>query len=92
MKEYRSHSGIDTKFIFPKAAPKVVASDERMLFVDKLVPRTEYSFNISAYFTDDTWGPVHQLRVKTSIGGTDCIFSGYKSVSYRPTKIRCVGA
>jgi len=69
VKEYRSHSGIDTKFIFPKAAPKIVATDERMLFVDSLVPRTVYTFNISAYFTDDTWGPVHQIRVETSIGG-----------------------
>ena len=69
VKEYKSHSGIDTKFIFPKAAPKIVATDERMLFVDGLVPRTVYSFNISAYFTDDTWGPVHQIRVETSIGG-----------------------
>jgi len=40
-----------------------------MLFVDGLVPRTVYAFNISAYFTDDTWGPVHQIRVETSIGG-----------------------
>jgi len=70
VKEYRSHSGIDTKFIFPKAAPRIVATDERMLFVDGLVPRTVYTFNISAYFTDDTWGPVHQIRVETSIGGT----------------------
>ena len=69
VKEYKSHSGIDTKFIFPKAAAKIVATDERMLFVDGLVPRTEYTFNISAYFTDDTWGPVHQIRVQTSIGG-----------------------
>ena len=69
VKEYKSHSGIDTKFIFPKAPPKIVATDERRLFVDGLVPRTVYTFNISAYFTDDTWGPVHQIRVETSIGG-----------------------
>lgn len=72
VKEYKSHSGIDTKYIFPKAPTKIVATDERTLFIDGLVPRTVYTFNISAYYTDDTWGPVHQIRVETSIGGLLC--------------------
>ena len=72
VKEYKSHADVDTKSIFTKAAPKYATSDQRMLFVDGLVPRTVYTFNISALFTDDTWGPVHQIRVETSIGGTLC--------------------
>jgi len=73
VKEYReSHSGIDTKIVFPKAAAKIVPTDKRTLFIDRLQPRTAYTFNISAYFTDDTWGPVHRIRVETSIGGTCC--------------------
>jgi len=65
-----SQSGIDTKIVYPKAAPEIVPSDKRTLFVDRLEPRAVYTFNISAYFTDDTWGPVHQIRVETSIGRT----------------------
>ena len=84
VKEYRSHSGIDTKFIFPKAAPKIVATDERMLFVDGLVPRTVYTFNISAYFTDDTWGPVHPIRVETSIGG---VFLSWRFYQWKSTAV-----
>jgi len=71
VKEYRNpHSGVDTKVVYPKAATDTVPSNERMRFIDRLQPRTMYTFNISAYFTDDTWGPVHQIRVETSIGGT----------------------
>ena len=83
MKEYKSHSGIDTKYIFPKAGPRIVPTDERLLFVDGLVPRTVYTFNISAYFADKTWGSVHQIRVETSIGGRLCFVPSYRVGRHR---------
>ena len=48
---------------------KFVPKEERTLYIDGLVPKTVYRFNISAKYMDGTWGPEFPLRVETSIDG-----------------------
>ncbi len=60
--------GIDETLIDQKR-DKMVPKDERALYIDNLVPKTVYSFNISAKFIDGLWGPPYHLRFETSIDG-----------------------
>ncbi len=48
---------------------RFVPKEERTLYIDGLVPKTVYVFNISAKYMDGTWGPDFPLRVETSIDG-----------------------
>jgi len=48
---------------------QLVDKDDRTLYIDGLLPRTVYSFNITARFNDGSWGPPYTLRVETSGDG-----------------------
>ena len=48
---------------------RLVAMEERTTYIDGLMPKTIYSFNISAKFMDGNWGPAYQMRVETSVDG-----------------------
>lgn len=67
-KQYRDENGNLTPMTDP-VKDKIVPKEERTIYMDGLVPKTVYSFNISAKFMDGTWGPQFQLRVETSIDG-----------------------
>ena len=67
-KQYRDEHGIMTPLTDPPK-DRIVPKEQRSMYIDGLVPKTVYSFNISAKFMDGTWGPDYQLRVETSIDG-----------------------
>lgn len=64
------HTLIDTKREQPIPKEKATA------FIDQLVPRTYYTFNITAVFNDGP-GPVRQHTVQTSNDGS-FLFTNYK--------------
>ena len=43
----------------------MIVKEQRFLHVDKLVPETFYTFNMSALFIDGSWGPVVMLSLDT---------------------------
>lgn len=61
-------SGVEETLIDQKK-DRFVAKEERMLYIENLIPNTVYSFNISAKFIDGTWGPPYHLSVETSVEG-----------------------
>ena len=68
IKRYRDSYGIEQTMIDPKK-DSIVPNDETSLYIDGLVPKTIYSFNISAKYSDGSWGPEYMLKVETSIDG-----------------------
>ena len=68
IKRYRDKTGREHVYHDDKK-DKIVPKEERTLYIDGLVPKTVYSFNISAKFMDGTWGTEYQLQVETSING-----------------------
>jgi len=43
--------------------------DDRTMYIEGLLPETVYNLNISAKFSDGSWGPPYSLRVETSSDG-----------------------
>lgn len=68
MKKYRDNHGIE-QTLYDQKKDKIVHFDEHSLYIDGLVPKTLYSFNISAKFLSGEYGPPYHLRVETSIDG-----------------------
>ena len=50
-----------------------VARDQERVYIRQLMPRTVYSFNISAKFIDGSWGPVVQLHAETTSDGQSAL-------------------
>ena len=67
-KTYRDEKG-RTQTLPDSKKDRFVPKEERTLYIDGLVPKTVYMFNISAKYMDGTWGPEFPLRVETSIDG-----------------------
>ena len=67
-KRYTDDSGIDQTLIDKKKDANA-AKETRTLYIDELIPKTVYTFNISAKFMEGTWGPPYTLHVETSIDG-----------------------
>jgi len=66
---YRNKNiGIDETLI-DRRKRKNVPKEESTLYLEHLVPRTVYIFNISASFLDGSAGPVTSLHVETSAEG-----------------------
>ena len=61
-------TGIDETLVDPHKSV-MIAKERRSLFVTRLMPRTVYSFNISAKFIDGSWGPATNLHTETSSDG-----------------------
>ncbi|KAK2179862.1 hypothetical protein NP493_469g03030 [Ridgeia piscesae] len=72
IKRYRDSYGIEQTMIDPKK-DSIVPNDETSLYIDGLVPKTIYSFNISAKYSDGSWGPEYMLKVETSIDAPPAI-------------------
>ena len=47
----------------------IVQKEERTRYIDNLLPKTIYSFNISAKFIDGSWGPPYSMQAETSMEG-----------------------
>ena len=67
-KEYRDELG-QLKTLEDGKRDRFVPKEQRTLYIDGLVPKTVYVFNISAKYMDGTWGPEFPLRVETSVDG-----------------------
>ena len=67
-KTYRDEKG-RTQTLPDSKKDRFVPKEERTLYIDGLVPKTIYMFNISAKYMDGTWGSEFPLRVETSIDG-----------------------
>jgi len=60
---------VDT--VIQLAAEKLEPKEVTRTVIDNLMPRTVYSFNVSAYFLDsETWGRPRRISVETSSYGT----------------------
>ena len=69
LQRYRNvDTGIDETLI-DRRKHKTVPKEESTLYLEKLVPQTVYTFNITASFLDGWQGPVTSLRVETSAEG-----------------------
>jgi len=70
VQRYRNKdTGIDETLI-DRRQRKNVPKGESTLYLESLVPRTVYTFNISASFLDGSAGPVTSLHVETSAEGS----------------------
>ena len=65
-------TGIEETLVDPRKT-QLVAKEQQSVYVTSLMPRTVYSFNISAKFIDGSWGPVTTLRTETSSDGKPVI-------------------
>jgi len=61
-------TGIEETLVDPHKT-LMVAKEQQSVYVTNLMPRTVYSFNISAKFIDGSWGPTSRLHTETS---SDC--------------------
>jgi len=61
-------TGIEETLVDPHKT-LTVAMEQRSVYVSSLMPRTLYSFNISAKFIDGSWGPTAHLQTETSSDG-----------------------
>ena len=61
-------SGIDETLVDPEKTLSVV-KERQSVYVTELMPRTIYSFNISAKFVDGSWGPATNLHTETTSDG-----------------------
>lgn len=61
-------SGIEETIVDPRK-DHMVAKELRTVYISGLLPRTVYTFNISAKFIDAQWGPVNSIRVETGADG-----------------------
>jgi len=69
LQRYRNaDTGIDETLI-DRRKQKVVQKEESTFYLEKLVPQSVYTFNITASFLDGTRGPVATLHVETSAEG-----------------------
>lgn len=64
-KNYRDQDNIMQTLIDPQRT-KLLSLEEKNFITDGLIPKTVYTFNISAKFLDGSWGPVYTLKVETS--------------------------
>ena len=67
-KTYRDEYGRE-KTLTDGKRDRFVPNTETSLYIENLVPKTVYLFNLSAKFLDGTWGPEFPLKVQTSIDG-----------------------
>lgn len=47
---------------------KIVPKEQNSVLIENLVPKTQYTFNISALFNDG-WGPASKLKAETGVEG-----------------------
>jgi len=47
---------------------RIVPKEEHTALIEHLVPKTQYTFNISAFF-GHSWGPISRLKVETRVEG-----------------------
>jgi hypothetical protein len=61
-------SGIEETIVDPRK-DHIVTKELRTLTINNVLPKTVYTFNISAKFIDASWGPVNSIRVETGSDG-----------------------
>jgi len=65
---------VDT--VIQLAAEKLESKEATRTVIDHLMPRTVYSFNVSAYFLDsEVWGRPRRIDVETLSDGTPICLS-----------------
>jgi len=57
-------SGIEETIVDPRKHQDV-GRDLLTLYINGLMPKTVYTFNISAKFVDAAWGPASSIRIET---------------------------
>lgn len=68
IKKSHDPSGIENTIVDPrKGIP--IEKENRTLYIERLLPKTVYTFNISAKFIDGTTGPPYTIHVETSADG-----------------------
>ena len=67
-KKFRDENSRQQMFTHAKEN-RIVPMEERTHYIDGLMPKTIYTFNISAKFMDGNWGPEYSMRVETSVDG-----------------------
>jgi len=67
-KYHDPESGIEETLVDPRKTLSI-AKEEQSVYVKNLMPRTVYSFNISAEFIDGSWGPTAHLHAETGSDG-----------------------
>lgn len=67
-KRYRDVNGVE-RTLADSRGEKIIPKEERSVYIDGLVPKTVYGFNISVNFIGGIWGPPVSLRVETSVDG-----------------------
>ena len=68
VKKYLDKSGLLTTYYHNKSS-QIIAKEDTSIFIDGLMPKTVYTFNISAKFLEGSWGPPNTLNVETSVDG-----------------------
>ena len=68
MKKYRDYHGIE-QTLYDQKKDRIVPKEDKTIYIDGLIPKTLYSFNISAKFMNGEYGPPYHLRLETSIDG-----------------------
>lgn len=48
---------------------RTIAKEQSMMYIDNLIPNTDYHFNLSARFIDGLWGRPFPLHFETSAEG-----------------------
>lgn len=66
----------ETHILFQKE--KILAKEENRLTINDLLPKTVYSFSISAMFLDaNTWSPPQRIELETWADGGKFYFSQF---------------
>ena len=70
IKKMRDSSGMEETVVDPRKE-LIIQKEDRSLYIEGLLPKTVYTFNISAKFIDGSWGPPYSIRIETSMDGKD---------------------
>jgi len=68
VKTFRDETGVEQTLIDPEKETKLKGYD-RSAFIDGLLSKTFYTFNITAFFHDGNFGPVNTLKIETTDEG-----------------------
>ena len=67
-KKYRDQFG-NMKTLNTEVMTVTISKDAHTYYIDGLVPKMHYQFNITAKFMDGLWSKERNLNIETSIDG-----------------------
>ena len=68
LRHYRDDEGIMRTHIV-RTLEKAINGDQTSVYIENLLPKTKYTFNISAQYASNSWGPEYSILVETSSDG-----------------------